>query len=97
LKGRGRQTSEFKASLVYRVSSGIQGYTEKPYLKNTKQNETKQNNNNNKKVILYALIKWTCLPKASNEKENDTKISVFTHSKFRLYSLSKTERGQESW
>jgi hypothetical protein len=42
LGGRGRWTSEFEASLVYRVSSRTsQGYTEKPCLKTNKQ--TKQN------------------------------------------------------
>jgi hypothetical protein len=40
LGGRGRQVSEFEASLVYRVSSRTaRGYTERPCLK--KQNKTK--------------------------------------------------------
>jgi hypothetical protein len=47
LGGRGRQISEFEASLVYRVSSRTsQGYTEKPCLEKDKnkikQNKTKQ-------------------------------------------------------
>jgi hypothetical protein len=38
LGGRGRQISEFKASLVYRVSSkDSQSYTEKPCLKKKKK------------------------------------------------------------
>jgi hypothetical protein len=42
LEGRGRQISEFEASLVYRVSSRTsQGYTEKPCLEKTKT-KTKQ-------------------------------------------------------
>jgi hypothetical protein len=48
LGGRGRQNSEFKASLVYSVSSRTARTTEeKPYLKKqnkTKQNKTKQKN-----------------------------------------------------
>jgi hypothetical protein len=32
-EGRGRWISEFKDSLVYRVSSRTEDYTEKPYLK----------------------------------------------------------------
>jgi hypothetical protein len=38
LGGRGRQISEFEASLVYIQSEfqDSQGYTEKPYLKKTK-------------------------------------------------------------
>jgi hypothetical protein len=54
LGGRARWISEFKASLVYRVTSQVykdnQGYTEKTCLK-TKQNKNqiiKQINNNNK-------------------------------------------------
>jgi hypothetical protein len=37
LRGRGRQISEFEASLVYRVSKfqDNQGYTEKPCLETT--------------------------------------------------------------
>jgi hypothetical protein len=40
LGGRGRQISEFKASLVYRVSSRTARTTEKPCLEKTKQNKT---------------------------------------------------------
>jgi hypothetical protein len=39
LRGRGRQISEFEASLIYRVS---QGYTEKPYLGREKRKEKKR-------------------------------------------------------
>jgi hypothetical protein len=46
LGGRGRQISEFEASLVYRVSfQDSQGYTEKPCLEKTKQSKTKKNLN----------------------------------------------------
>jgi hypothetical protein len=41
LGGRGRWISEFEASLVYKVQDS-QGYTEKPCLKNKKQNKTKK-------------------------------------------------------
>jgi hypothetical protein len=47
LGSRGRQISEFEASLVYKVEfQDSQDYTEKPCLKKqnkTKQNKTKQN------------------------------------------------------
>jgi hypothetical protein len=48
LRGRGRRISEFKASLVYKVSSRTAKATQRnPVLKNnknkTKQNKTKQN------------------------------------------------------
>jgi hypothetical protein len=48
LGGRGRQISEFEASLVYKVSSGTARATQRnPVSKNqqnkTKQNKTKQN------------------------------------------------------
>jgi hypothetical protein len=50
LGGRGRRISEFKASLVYRVSSRTARATEKPCLEKpqnktnkTKHNKTKQN------------------------------------------------------
>jgi hypothetical protein len=45
LGGRGRRISEFKASLVYRVSSRTaRAIQRNPVLKNkTKQNKTKQN------------------------------------------------------
>jgi hypothetical protein len=48
LGGRGRQISEFEASLVYRVGSyyDSQGYAEKPCLE-TKQNKIKQKNPKN--------------------------------------------------
>jgi hypothetical protein len=56
LEGRGRQISEFEASLVYRVSSRTaRAIQRNPVLKNkTKQNKTKQNktkHNNNKAQI----------------------------------------------
>jgi hypothetical protein len=42
LEGRGRQISEFEASLVYKVSSRTaQGYTEKPCPKKPKKPKTK--------------------------------------------------------
>jgi hypothetical protein len=55
--GRGRQISEFEASLVYKVSSRTaRAIQRNPVLKNQTQNKTKQNkkpktkqNNNNKK------------------------------------------------
>jgi hypothetical protein len=49
LGGRGRRISEFKASLVYRVSSRTARAIEKPCLEKTKTKQTKNNNNNNNK------------------------------------------------
>jgi hypothetical protein len=51
LGGRGRRISEFKASLVYKVSSRTAKATQRnPVLKNkTKQNKTKQQK---KKILL---------------------------------------------
>jgi hypothetical protein len=46
LGGRGRQISEFEASLFYRVGSRTARATEKLCLKKTKQNKTKQNKTN---------------------------------------------------
>jgi hypothetical protein len=44
LGGRGRQISEFEASLVYKVSSkDSQGYTEKPGLEKQNKPKTKTN------------------------------------------------------
>jgi hypothetical protein len=40
LGGRGRQISEFEASLVYKVSSRIARATQKPCLKKTKTTTT---------------------------------------------------------
>jgi hypothetical protein len=43
--GRGRQISEFEASLVYKVSSRTARATQRnPVLKNKNKNKTKQNN-----------------------------------------------------
>jgi hypothetical protein len=51
LGGRGKQISEFEASLVYRVSS--RGYTEKPCLKKQK---TKQTNKKKQKINIYQSV-----------------------------------------
>jgi hypothetical protein len=51
LGGRGRQISELKASLVYRVSSRTQGNTEKPCLEKQKtKNKPKKNKNKKQKT-----------------------------------------------
>jgi hypothetical protein len=48
LGGRGRQISEFEASLVYRVSSRIARATQRnPVLKNKKQKQNKTKNKKN--------------------------------------------------
>jgi hypothetical protein len=50
LGGRGRQISEFKASLVYRVSSRTaRAIQRNPVLKKNNNNKTKQNKKNKKK------------------------------------------------
>jgi hypothetical protein len=48
--GRGRQISEFEASLVYKVSSRTARATQRNPVSKTKQNKTKTNNNNNNKI-----------------------------------------------
>jgi hypothetical protein len=54
LGGRGRQISEFKASLVYRVSSRTARAIERnPVLKN-------QNNNNNNNKLILKILKSCC-------------------------------------
>jgi hypothetical protein len=45
---RGRWISEFKASLVYRVSSRTARAIQRNIVSKTKQNKTKQNKNKNK-------------------------------------------------
>jgi hypothetical protein len=55
LGGRGRQISEFEASLVYRISPGQPGYTEKPCLKkqtNKKTPKKQKQNKTTKKVFI---------------------------------------------
>jgi hypothetical protein len=52
-RGRGRQISEFEASLVYRLSQDSQSYTEKPYLKKNKNKNKKQTNKKKTKKIKY--------------------------------------------
>jgi hypothetical protein len=62
---RGRQISEFKASLVYRVSSRTARATQrdpvskKQKTKNKKQNKTKQNKQNPKRPDLISGLKLT--------------------------------------
>jgi hypothetical protein len=51
LGGRGRQISEFEASLVYRVSSRTARATEKPCLEKQKQT----NKQTNKKVFSFGM------------------------------------------
>jgi hypothetical protein len=52
LGSRGRQISEFEASLIYKVSSRIarKGYTEKPCLKKTNQPTNQPTNQTNKQT-----------------------------------------------
>jgi hypothetical protein len=50
LGGKGRQISEFEASLVYRVSSRTARATQRnPVLKNPNNNNSKQNKTNKQK------------------------------------------------
>jgi hypothetical protein len=61
LEGRGRQISEFEASLVYKVSSRTaQGYTEKPCLrkkkkKKKKRKEKKESKKRKKRDLVHQL------------------------------------------
>jgi hypothetical protein len=52
LGGRGRQISEFKASLVYKVSARTARATEKPCLEKTKQNKKTQQNKTKQKTTI---------------------------------------------
>jgi hypothetical protein len=75
LGGRGRQISEFEASLVYRVSfQDSQGCTEKPCLK-------KQNKNKNRQMF-WGLVRWlsrvralTALPKVLSSNPSNHKVA----------------------
>jgi hypothetical protein len=49
LGGRGRQISEFKARLVYKLSSGQPGLYRETLSQKTKPNQTKQNKINKQK------------------------------------------------
>jgi hypothetical protein len=54
LGGRGRQISDFEASLVYRVSSRTARATQRnPVSKNKNKTKQNKNNNNNKKEPVY--------------------------------------------
>jgi hypothetical protein len=61
LGGRGRWISEFKASLVYRVSSRTARATQRNPVSKNKTKQNNNNNNNNKK------------PKPKPKKQNKTK------------------------
>jgi hypothetical protein len=53
LGGRGRQISEFAASLVYKVSSRTARATQRnPVLKKKNNNKNKKQNNNNKRMFI---------------------------------------------
>jgi hypothetical protein len=58
--GRGRRTSEFEASLVYKVSSRTARATQRnPVSKNKNKNKQKTNKQTNKKhgMLFYSKIK----------------------------------------
>jgi hypothetical protein len=62
LGGRGRQISEFEASLVYKsvFQDSQQGYTEKPCLEKQKTNkQTKKQNKTKKKKKEKKTALWT--------------------------------------
>jgi hypothetical protein len=50
LEGRGRQISEFKASLIYRVSSRTARATQR---NSVSKNKTKQNKTKSKQILLF--------------------------------------------
>jgi hypothetical protein len=58
LGGRGRWISEFKASLVYRVSQDNQGYTEKPCLEKPKKKKKQKKEKKRKIMSISKVIKW---------------------------------------
>jgi hypothetical protein len=65
LGGRDRRISEFKASLVYKVSSRIVRATQRnPVSKNknkTKQNKTKQNKTKQNKTKVRERTRYDCV------------------------------------
>jgi hypothetical protein len=56
LGGRDRWISEFKASLVYRVSSRTAKATQRNPVSKTKQNKTKQNKTKTKTKTTFILV-----------------------------------------
>jgi hypothetical protein len=59
LEGRGRQISEFKASLVYKMSSRTARATEKSCLEKTKNTPPPKKTNKQTKKQLY--LEFICL------------------------------------
>jgi hypothetical protein len=56
LGGRGRWISEFKTSLVYRVSARTARTAQRnPVSKKTRTNKQNNNNNNKKKKVTYSI------------------------------------------
>jgi glucan phosphoethanolaminetransferase (alkaline phosphatase superfamily) len=56
LGGRGRQISEFKANLVYRVSSRTARATQRNPVSKTKQNKRKQKTKNKKQKTKKPVV-----------------------------------------
>ena len=54
--GRGRQTSEFKASMVYRVSSRTTRRKQRNHVAKTKQNKNQSNKETKNLLVYLALI-----------------------------------------
>jgi hypothetical protein len=62
LGGRGRQISEFKTSLVYRMNSRTARATQRnPVLKRNQNLKPKNNNNNNKEYLTFFWVRVTIL------------------------------------
>jgi hypothetical protein len=74
LGARGRQISEFKASLVYKVNSRTARFTQRnPVSKNKQTNN--QNNNKKQKQTQNKTIKQTKTTKTTNETNKKPQVT----------------------
>jgi hypothetical protein len=79
-RGRGRQISEFEASLVYRVSFRTAKTTQRnPVSNKTKQNKTKNNNNNK--------IKTKNNSNNNNKQKQNPRLSSIAEQARKTWSL----------
>jgi flagellar basal body P-ring protein FlgI len=84
LGGRGRQISEFKASLVYRVSSRTARAIQRNHVSKTKQNKTKQNkttttkkNSKRQEIVKFmAEINKIEINKQKTARINETELAL---------------------
>jgi hypothetical protein len=95
LRGRGRQISEFKASLVYRVSSRTARAIQINLSWETKQNKTKQNKTKQNKTKQNKTERL-CLKMQSRARAGDIYTSVLEHLLLRTWYLFCRERRESA-